>query len=528
MTCFAVAIGLVSVAGRLLGWPGARLLLRQRQIPDLTPTVAERIAEGRKRRLDARSYSLTTEYQDETKQKAFYESVDQDAVCALATRIRGDGVPCRVVGKFAGGFNFCFFVQFDDAPATGQAGSEAGSEAGSGGAEKAAGTQWVVRLPIGHAVDRPWDKVVSEVATMRYLARKTRIPIARVHADKPQHEQIYVVLDFVPGTHIDKKKLVAADPEQRASFYMQLVDILAELRPLEFSQIGSYQPVPGGSDDTSVTIRPLLSMSDNVICLPPPPIWTSASVADFMEHTYAAVLDFFYAPVGNMKLENVRRELFALEALKPFFMDAVTSNNSTSGAQVPCVLNHFDLRSTNIIVDEQFRIQGVIDWEFTGTVPLPLFVPPSWVIGHDPKMNDSSIHAEFRQALHIRARERPVCAQLEREWYGDGDGASDISASTNLRFCIAHIMRKPTHATEVFEKFLRDTPAIPEEPEERDARLAAYFESHPELEAEAQRRIEQSREYTAYLAENGIFETFMDRFYALKKQAEARLGRPLY
>jgi hypothetical protein len=83
-------------------------------------------------------------------------------------------VPCRIVDMSRGGFNLCFFVEFDDVPARNE-GSDEGiidkEEAG-----KVTPTKWVVRLPIGHTVDRPWDKVVSEVATMRFLGERHASP----------------------------------------------------------------------------------------------------------------------------------------------------------------------------------------------------------------------------------------------------------------------------------------------------------------------------------------------------------------
>ncbi len=47
----------------------------------------------------------------------------------------------------------------------------------------------------------------------------------------------------------------------------------------------------------------------------------------------------------------------------------------------PFVLKHGDFRSSNIIVNQDMKIIGVIDWEWSCIVPLQLFVPPAWLTG---------------------------------------------------------------------------------------------------------------------------------------------------
>lgn len=101
-----------------------------------------------------------------------------EAICALASSYHHD-TPCNVFAVTHGSFNFCFMVQFDD-PLTTSA------------------DRWVVRIPFPRRV--PWidEKIDSEIATMmyispyeystesltmpRYIAKKTTIPIPKIHA----------------------------------------------------------------------------------------------------------------------------------------------------------------------------------------------------------------------------------------------------------------------------------------------------------------------------------------------------------
>lgn len=90
------------------------------------------------------NYPLTTEQRD-SKNKAFVDSIDQDSICALASR-HNHSEPCRVFGTASGSFNICFFVEF------------------LGDDDK---TRWAVRIPIEPVIADVWAKLQSEVATMR-------------------------------------------------------------------------------------------------------------------------------------------------------------------------------------------------------------------------------------------------------------------------------------------------------------------------------------------------------------------------
>lgn len=45
---------------------------------------------------------------------------------------------------------------------------------------------------------------------------------------------MYLIADLIPGEPLDRKLLMEAEEEQRRNFYSYLIDVLAELRKLEF------------------------------------------------------------------------------------------------------------------------------------------------------------------------------------------------------------------------------------------------------------------------------------------------------
>ncbi len=146
-----VFFNLLAFVQCLSGWRGTGFVHDSSDVHDSPEARQARIAHGRKRRLNESGYIRATEDQDLDIIKAFVDSIDTDVVCALASRFN-HGVPCHIVDRLRGSFNFCFFVEF--AKQDGELGEP---------------MKWVVRLPIGHTVARPWDKVVSEVTTMRYV-----------------------------------------------------------------------------------------------------------------------------------------------------------------------------------------------------------------------------------------------------------------------------------------------------------------------------------------------------------------------
>ncbi|OAA61671.1 Protein kinase-like domain protein [Niveomyces insectorum RCEF 264] len=186
-------------------------------------------------------YPITAEQQDE-RREAFINSIDTDAVCRLASR-HNHGRPCRIFRPRArGSFNVCFFVEFDGD------GNGDGDDDGDNDKDKDK-VRWVVRFPITQTVFNAWEKIRNEVATLRYLAHNTKIPVPRVHAFAPAGPVggdeanptglAFLILGYIAGTPLDIKAFDKAPREKKTHLYEQLIDIYAELYAQEFDRIGS-------------------------------------------------------------------------------------------------------------------------------------------------------------------------------------------------------------------------------------------------------------------------------------------------
>ncbi|RSL87737.1 hypothetical protein CDV31_016200 [Fusarium ambrosium] len=378
------------------------------------------------------------------------------------------------------------------------------------------GPEWVVRVPIEPILDNPWNKVLSEVATIEYLERETRIPVPHVHAYGRDAEltktgpktQAFLIVDSIQGEPLDKKLLIEAEEEQRRNFFSQLIDILAELRQLEFPLMGSLMPNPDGSPKP--VLGSVMSMSAATLQLPSQSTFSSAR--KYMKYQFDLISGFFSAPVSNHTVDDIKQEMFALHCMESIF-DQVIDPRLDEG---PFVLNHLDLRGANIIVDKNLRIQGIVDWEFAHTVPRQVFTPPSWITGHDSIDTNKEIHAEFRSVLDESSQANSLWEQLGREWYGT-DKSKD---QTDMAFCVAHVLRRPADATEIFEDFFAQKLLD----KSFDDSVSDFFNNNQEAALEAQCRAEQCERYTQYLKDNGLYETETDKLLAESKALKVKWG----
>ncbi|KFG81715.1 phosphotransferase enzyme family protein [Metarhizium anisopliae] len=263
----------------------------------------------------------------------FVESLLPEKIKALASRYNG-GRSCDITGQARGSYNVCFFVKFDN------------------------DEEWVVRIPIEPALYKPWETLLSEVATIDTM---------------------------------------------RTTFFRQLVGYLAELWSLELPAIGSLilcgnasQPVVGG----------LLTQSSNDACRDMP---SFASSKAFVESQFHLISRYLLAPRHDHPEDEVRYDMFCLSSMKPYF-SSVIKPEFNSG---PFVLSHPDLRPSNIIVNEEMGIVGFIDWQFASVVPRQLCTPPAWVTGHTWTNYDKSFLSSFSVGLALGDK---LPEQLNREW----------------------------------------------------------------------------------------------------------------
>jgi hypothetical protein len=114
----------------------------------------------------------------------------------------------------------------------------------------------------------------------RYIKSKTTVPLPDIHAygrDKSLTRNssttpAFLILDFLPGQPLDLQALANDTPLRRKHFYTQLIELMAQLRKLEFTSSGSLMPgregVPVVDEILSIPLNEFRNESNQARSLP--------------------------------------------------------------------------------------------------------------------------------------------------------------------------------------------------------------------------------------------------------------------
>lgn len=174
--------------------------------------------------------------------------------------------------------------------------------------------------------------------------------------------------------------------------YDQLADVYAQLRSLQFPDIGALGKPTEINEDIGLRHRPLPIevLLQHVEGLDP---------AKFFPEETSKLPRSTYQPwlkLANNQLLESRDPGFAdVEDAKDFlyahrhFCDHVTKSwVQKAGNQGSFILMHGDMRlhGGNLLWDENLNLRAVIDWEWSYTVPRQCFIPPAWLNGFRPDL----------------------------------------------------------------------------------------------------------------------------------------------
>ncbi|KND88261.1 hypothetical protein TOPH_07046, partial [Tolypocladium ophioglossoides CBS 100239] len=404
-----------------------------------------------------------TDQQHNELQDKFKKAVDPEAIRNLASAYNKH-LPCRIdeSGAAHGSYNICYFVEFNATAET-----------------------LVVRVPIEPAIHDVWAKVESEVCTIRYIQDKTSIPVPRILAygrsrllRNESKEQAYMIMTCVNGEPLDKKVFEKSERDRRIHFFNQLIDILAQLRALEFPAAGSL--MPHWSCRSKPSVSGLLSIPLNQVQLDglmnSP--GTAMSAPEFIDQVYDVLHVSFSLPIQDPVRNTLEKEYLVQNFIKEnlsFLFDDCRGESF--------VLSHTDLRHANIRVDEKLQIQGIIDWEWACSVPQRFFIPPSWILTSEDML------ADFRSALALRRDSSPAHTRLMDEW----------TPKTNLRANIARLLLQPGKLMEfylvTYQKCFADS---------ENVTLGRFFMDAGHS-AKIDKKLRDSEHYTQYLKENNLY-----------------------
>lgn len=295
------------------------------------------------------------------------------------------------------------------------------------------------------------------------------------------------------------KTLVEAPQDRRKHFYSELIDVLAQLYSVEFATAGSLMPAPAGKSEP--VVGDILSLPANELLMDRPGLQSTTARTDgqYMAYHHRVLSETYRLPTQDLSEDQAQLELFAIESLAKLIEPAESARSAG-----PFVLSHLDLRCHNIIVTQELHIRGIIDWEFSGTIPRRLFTPPPWLTGHDPSaawacpltapVMHFQLYPEFLEVLREKSTSSSDCARLRKAWEDDPE----------LWFSLAQILRRPSclvqlYYDSMFPRLFKDS--------DYKVQVPKFFKDIHDggLALEAKHRMEQSICYTQYLKDQGLF-----------------------
>ncbi|CEJ59323.1 hypothetical protein PMG11_07951 [Penicillium brasilianum] len=236
----------------------------------------------------------------------------------------------------------------------------------------------------------PEEKVVNEVAIMRFLTDKTSIPIPFVHYSGTKNESPlglspFIIMDYIehetkmydaqntPGCPIDERGILdpAINKDRLEMLYGQLAGILLQLFTPSLLRIGSLSQI----DDFTyeVTRRPFL-----------PDLHTTFTTASSY---FEALADLNIKHLIHQRNDSVesaddcRRKFVARRLFRKLAKDKKLTNPLLD--EGPFKVWCDNLRPANVLLHENLKIAGVVDWEFTYAAPAEFSYPEYWPEGLD-------------------------------------------------------------------------------------------------------------------------------------------------
>ncbi|KAI1096437.1 phosphotransferase family protein [Rostrohypoxylon terebratum] len=389
------------------------------------------------------------------------------------------------------------------------------------------GSSVIMRVPIKGLVPFSDEKVRYEVATMRYVAANTTIPIPHVYhygtaAENPTSLGPFIIMDYIDHHQNMSRELLDStlpidkhpvlDPnineEKLEILYAQMANILLQLSMLKFPRIGSL--VEGGEKSISVKGRPLTAnMTDIIIhtnaptsVLPEP-----SRTFDTEDEWCSALADMHMAQLSFQHNDAVEDEDDARDkyvARQLFRNLAKEKRIVPKGSDLNDRFRLFseDFRPVNVLLDKDLKIVSVIDWEFAYAAPAQFsYDPPWWLLLEEPECWPGGYQAwmeayepRLRTFLRVLEAEEKkmadadIAGKMDNLTLADDDKSSKIPLSQRMReswekrtWMVSYAARKSWAFDFVWWKFLDEKYFGPNEDQDYKARLELL--SQPQRDA---------------------------------------------
>ncbi|KAJ8127627.1 hypothetical protein O1611_g6006 [Lasiodiplodia mahajangana] len=298
---------------------------------------------------DADNYDAAAQEAEAAELSRLIEKIDVAALESQASLLRG-GLSCSIPplrydratrSSVMGGMNYHIEVCFND------------------------GVKWLARVRRFNATSPPpalRDYIVQcEVATLKFL-EKTTLPSPKVfgfsleHADNPVGVG-YILMEKLPGTSLRWGK---ETEHQRIKLMAQLADMFIELHKYPFNVLGSLDR-PGDSHIGPFARESLTDFTGAEMHA----IGPFSSLEEYHKAELHLILDLI------LRGEMYSQRPVDAYLVHRFLLDLVPLmvSKSIPDDNPHYYLKHADDKGDHILVDEDYNITGIIDWEWAHTAP---------------------------------------------------------------------------------------------------------------------------------------------------------------
>jgi hypothetical protein len=320
---------------------------------------------------------------------ALLAALNVDALISAASRVR-KGIQCHILA---------FSRDLDPASRRNMISSQTGGQNCHLDVEFDDDVTWIARIRLRDPTLPPQavqDYIfLSEVATLEFLA-ETAVPAPKVYHYQLQSAEnpvgaSFVLMEKLAGRPLDWN---GASPEQRTKVMQQLVDAFVELERHPFEMTGSIVPADSQGMIGGFAQPPLFETPEKTL-------GPFSTLGDAYSTMIRRQLDAIASrEITSLPIDNYLAFRWRLSALP-----SLTSGTNKG----PFYLKHYDDKGDHILVDEDYNITGIIDWEFCSAEAKDLaFSSPClmWPVADyydgSNKLSDEEI--QFAHLFELRGR----------------------------------------------------------------------------------------------------------------------------
>ena len=280
-------------------------------------------------------------------EKVFFKILPVEELLPLASMSRGGNIKCRFGERAVGAFSVALSIRFDD------------------------GVEWIVKIPLFYDEDNgEHESLVSEYATLLFLQEIDEIPSPKVYGyafdNKNPAKTPYIFMDKVAGRSFTQAMKTGLGKEEIYETLRQLAKIKKALACRPFGEIGSLTLVHRNPLTLDVDRQFTLwnfRQNEKLYKCQQGPYLTSMEYYSSLLHINWSDFQYEYScllePDEYNFTERWNIHLFLASILRSY----VKEDNDQF------YLTHPDLSTANIFVDDKGNITGLIDWEFSSTLP---------------------------------------------------------------------------------------------------------------------------------------------------------------